>query len=163
MGRIPEGTEIEGGYKSPKINYLWPHHKTMARMVVAGATPGEVAATMGFSKGQVSRVMGSPAFQSEIARLECGADEVAIDLHEDIKKIAPRALEVLDGHINMEPETIQEKTLQQRAAFDILDRGGYGKKIESTGKSLNLHLHKEITEMDVKDLQEDLFSKIEEN
>jgi hypothetical protein len=153
MARPPEGNELipgqGGGYKSPQLKkHLWPHHIHMARMVATGATSSEIQVATGFSAGQISRIFGSPLFQAEVARLTDTIDEVAVyQVQEQLKQMSGRAIEVLDEDLNRPATTPQERQLRQRAAFDILDRAGYGKREDP---QLHLHAHKHF----VKDAEE---------
>ncbi len=143
MGRIPEGQIEEGGYKSPSIGYLWPHHISMARMFAAGCTPDEVALATGFTGSHISRILGSPAFQSEVARLQEAADEeVVYSVRAEIQRMCGRAVEALDEDLHMEIRTNQERRTRQAAAFGVLERGGYAKPDKPLGpKELHLHKH----------------------
>jgi len=171
MGRIPEGEIIihEDGKvtkegKSPHVEAIWPHHRLMARMCVEGSQPGEIAAATGFSKGQISRILGSPSFQAELIRLESQADDAAINIHDDIRLLAARAVEVLDKNIHAVADTDPEKKLQQAAAFDLLDRAGFGKKEVHINKNLNVSATlKDIKNMSTADIRDDIMDGIEED
>ena len=118
MGRVQEG-------KSPTLKQIRPHHRSMARALVAGLTPTEVARSFGFSAGQISRIIQTPMFQAELARLEAGASASAMDLRDDIRRMAQRAVEVLDADLEMEVgEDLRARALRQKAAMDVLDRAG---------------------------------------
>jgi len=97
----------------------------MARAVVNGVTPTALAEMYGFTPAHITRIINSPAFRLEVGQLEESANEKATDVRSDIKKMAKRAIEVLDDQLNK--SGIGEKT-KQRAAFDILDRAGFGSK-----------------------------------
>lgn len=131
----------------------------MARsMVAAGLTPGQLADAYGFTHGQITRIINSPMFRAEVARLEGKADEVAIDVREDIRQLAERAIEVLDDQLNKKgiPEPIR-----QRAAFDVLDRAGYGSKEKKPGgNSINL-TQINIGELSDKQLKDEVMDLIE--
>jgi len=171
MGRIPEGSvvvaedgKVTQGYKSPAVDATWPHHRNMARMVVQGYTPSEISAMTGFSSGHVSRILGSPAFQSEVARLEGYAEDETVSVHEDIQRIAKKAIEILDTHVQAPAITDKEKDRQQKTCFDMLDRAGYGKTEFHVSKNLHLHAKiKDVEKMKTEDLQDDLAMLIEED
>lgn len=164
MGRIPEGTEEEGGYASPSVNHLWPHHRKMARMVAVGMQPGEIATVSGFTPGQISRIMGSPLFQTEVARLEVTADEIAVDIHLDLQKLSSRAIENLDEDIHMPIFSLEDRKVRQNASFDVLNRSGYAKRERPTFGSLHLHKHDEIhiSKMSDKELLDDVMELVSE-
>lgn len=144
---------------TPTIQNLWPHHRSMARsMVAAGLTPSQLADAYGFTLGQITRIINSPMFRVEVARLEGMADEVAIDVREDIRKLAERAIEVLDDQLNKQgiPENVRQK-----AAFDVLDRAGYGAKDKSPTKGdINL-TQINIGQLSDKELKNEVMDLIE--
>jgi len=121
MGQLQQGL-------SPQIQQIRPHHRSMARAMVAGGlSPKQLATAFGFSLGHVSRIIQTPLFQAEVARLERGADEVAWDMREDLKRMAVRSLEVLDEDLYIEPTDARERYLRSKTAMDVLDRIGLRK------------------------------------
>lgn len=158
MGRIPEGTASEGGYKSPSIQHLWPHHRSMARMFVEGAQPSDIATITGFSLGQISRILGSPAFQIELNRLAEAADANAVDVNQLLADHAPRAAAVLIEDTYQEVEDNDKaRASRQTAAKDILDRTGHHKGVEplKPGGDLN------VTQINIGKLStSDLFTQV---
>ena len=145
MGENPSGEN--NSYRTPPVQHIRPHHKAMARMMVAGATPGEVATALGFSAGHMSHIQASPAFQAILAQLEEDADDSASDLAKQMEAMKMRALEVLDEDLDIEVQSLAHRRVRQRAAVDILDRT-IGKKDNSTppsgGPTLHFHNHKEL-------------------
>ena len=141
MGRIPEGTESEGGYKSPSIQHLWPHHRSMARLFIEGAQPGDIAKVTGFSLGQISRILGSPAFQVELNRLSESADANAVDVQAILREHAPRAATVLVEDLYQEVESEKARSNRMKAAQDVLDRTGFGRSLEAPKAPSSLTLN----------------------
>ena len=126
---------------TPTISQLWPHHRSMARMFVEGLQPGEIAAITGFSPGQITRILHSPLFEAELARLESQAEIESQSVTGDLKRMAARAVEVLDENLQAENITRELKT---KTAFDVLDRAGHGKKMEiQRHLHAHAHVHKE--------------------
>lgn len=164
MGRIPEGSLEEGGYKSPKIKHLWPHHISMARMFAAGCQPEDIARATGFSAGQVSRILGSPAFQAELNRLMEAIDDAEVrSVRAELIEMSKRAVEVLDEDLNMEVPTLDARRIRQSAAFDVLNRTGYKDKMAGL-RDLHLHkdthIHQNPKDMTNEELQDDVFDLI---
>ena len=155
MGRHPEGTVAEGGYKSPEITHLWPHHRKMARLAAAGLQPGEIASLTGFTEAHISRILGSPAFQAILGELELRADAQAVDLREDIKKLATLALENMAEDVTMPIEDRKDRQVRQKASTDILDRAGYRKQDKPVG-DLHLHKHTHVEKMTKEELRDDV-------
>lgn len=158
MGRIPEGTFEEGGYKSPSIQHLWPHHKSMARLFIEGAQPSDIATVTGFSLGQISRILGSPAFQVELNRLAEAADANAVDVGQILRDHAPRAAAVLIEDTYQDVDGNEKaRSSRQAAAKDILDRTGFGRQAEPLKSVGDLSL----TQININKMTtSDLFSEV---
>lgn len=137
---------------TPTIGQLWPHHRSMARMFLEGLQPGEVALITGFSPGQVTRILHSPLFEAELARLESQAEIEIVSVGNELKKMAVRAIEVLDE--NLQAENISRE-LKTKTAFDVLDRSGHIKKADlQRHLHLHAHAHQKVQEMEQIELYE---------
>ena len=146
---------------TPTISQLWPHHRSMARMFLEGMQPGEVATVMGFSSGQITRILHSPLFEAELARLESQAEQEAVSVDGELKKMAARAIEVLDE--NLQAENISRE-LKTKTAFDVLDRSGHSKKIDPQRHlHLHAHAHKKVGDMEQVELYETVEDLINED
>lgn len=118
MGRINQGKSADAN----GIHSMRPHHRSMARAVVAGGlTPGQLAETFGFSVSQVSAILGSPVFMAELERLEERSEDVVIQLREDIKNLRNRAIEVLDEDLHIDPTNSDNRKMRQKAAISSLE------------------------------------------
>ena len=128
MGRLNEGLTVanHGG-----IQQVRPWHRALARAVASGMRPGEICAAYGYTPAWITRIMETPLFQAEVARIESLAEIQAVDVREDLNSMAPRAVEVIDECLDGE-----DKKLKFEAAKDVLDRTGHHKNTQ------NLHLHK---------------------
>jgi len=148
---------------TPTISQLWPHHRSMARMFLEGLQPGEVALITGFSPGQVTRILHSPLFEAELARLESQAEIETIAVGSELKRMARRAIEVLDENLHAENVSRELKT---KTAFDVLDRSGHVKKLDPQRHlHLHAHAHKKVQEMEhteLYDAVEDMLNEDEE-
>lgn len=145
---------------TPTIKSLWPHHRSMARaMVAAGLTPTQLAEAYGFTPGQITRIINSPVFRVELARLEGEADEVATDVRKDLKLLAERAVEVLDDQLNKQGVDVK---VQQQAAFGVLDRSGYGKNEGFKGVKKISITQVNVGDMSDKELRDDVLDLVED-
>jgi len=146
---------------TPTISQLWPHHRSMARMFLEGMKPGEVALVTGFSPGQVTRILRSPLFEAELARLESQAEVEVVTVGNELKRMAGRAIEILDQ--NLEAENISRE-LKTKTAFDVLDRSGHGKKLDPQRHlHAHAHVHKKVGEMEQVELYEAVEDMINED
>lgn len=133
MGRHSSG-------KTPTISGLYPRHRSIARYIVAGATATDISEIFGITPSHVTRIINAPCFLEEVERLRGRVDdEIMTDIRADLAKLGPRAVEVLDEQMNWPgmPEQIKQK-----AAFDVLDRLGYGDKKPGAGGDKHLTLVK---------------------
>jgi len=161
MGLNPQGEN--NTYLTPplKSGYLWPHHKKMIRLAVSGCTPQEIQSLTGFSGGAITRILATPHFQAEVARLTEVSEDIAVDIREDLKQLAVPAIEALAEDVNMEINSRFDRKLRQEAAKDILDRAGFRKNSPTNTGGNHLHLHEaEARGMSDKDLQNDVMDLV---
>lgn len=161
-GKEKEKMGVQSKDLTPTIKSLWPHHRSMARtMVMGGLTPSQLAALYGFSPSHVTRIINSPMFRAEVARIEEDAEEVAHDVAVELKQLAQRAVEILDDQMNKQGVA---EVVRQRAALEVLDRSGYGKKEGVKVPSGGLHVHNtqiNIGEMSDSELRDSVMDAIE--
>ena len=162
---------MSAGPQGPNGTYLTPpmqgspmiHHRHMARLAASGFTPVEIAEATGFSSVQITKILASPLFQKEVARIEALADASACDLRQDLNALAVKAvvnleqeLRVGDG-LETRDLTNFERNLRFKASTDVLDRVGLGSKNFSVN---NIHLHqdehKHIHSMGVEQLRNEV-------
>lgn len=155
MGHLPEG-------KSPQIQHLWPHHRSMVRAAFEGARPGELAEAYGMTEGQISRIMGSPLFQAELGRLEAEAEIALTGARRDLKLLAGKSVELISQELEdlSDKESFPERKLKLKTCFDIL---GVVKIVPDAPQiNVHQHLHAHVEKMsdhelfrDVMDLAKD--------
>ena len=147
---------------TPTLKGLYPHHRSMARTLVSeGLRPGELAERFGMSPSQISVILSSPLFKAEVARLEAQAEVAVSDIGRDLKSLQPRAVEVIAEDLHLAKPSPQ----RTRAAFDLLDRTGYGKnegEKKEGDKHLHFHDHREIKEMSKEEMYETVMEMVEE-
>ena len=146
---------------TPTISQLWPHHRSMARMFLEGMQPGEVALATGFTPGQITRILHSPLFEAELARLESQAEIELVSVGSELKRMASRAIEVLDE--NLQAGNVSRE-LKTKTAFDVLDRSGHSKRIDPQRHlHLHAHAHKKVGEMEQVELYEAVEDMLQED
>lgn len=168
---VEPGWGPNGGSLEP-IKKMRARHRSMARDVAAGGlTNVEIGKLYSMSKTQVSRIICSPVFIAEVARIETDLEGKAVEVRAEIRAIAPAARMVLAKTIAKEPDELTEdlsaRKFQANVAQDLLDRAGVVKPNTDAGLG-GLHLHLSKTEekhihlMSDKDLREDLFDLLKE-
>ena len=112
--RLPET------HKPYQIEQLWDIHHEILRLALIGNKPVEIAAHLGVSPAMVSYTLRSPIAARQLECMHADRDGSAIKVAEEIKKLAPRAVEVLEELLD-DPLP----NMKLAAAKDILDRAGY--------------------------------------
>jgi len=109
--------------RPPGPGALWPHHLGMARMVAAGVRPSELVRFTGFSATQISQIMASPLFQTEVNRILKRSEDVAVNLRGQALMLAQRGLECISEDLHMEiSDSLDARKIRQNAAFGILKK-----------------------------------------
>lgn len=124
MGRLAEGKTLS---HLPALAQVRPWHRQLARAVAAGMRPREICATYGYVPCTVTKILASPLFQAEVARIEAGAEEVATSVVRDLRLMSKRSVEILDEALDTPVENWKERVNLIDTAFGVLDRAGYGK------------------------------------
>lgn len=149
---------------TPTISQLWPHHRSMARMFLEGMQPGEVAAVTGFTPGQITRILHSPLFEAELARLEGQAEIEAAGVGNELKRMAGRAIEILDENLHSQDTEMVSRELKTKTAFDVLDRSGHSKRVDPQRHlHLHAHAHQKVREMEQVELYETVEDLLQED
>lgn len=140
------------------VHSLMPHHKSMARALVCGGKrPGELAKMYHLTASQVSNIIKSPLFQAELGRLEALSEYEAVDVATELSMRLPASLEAIDRALMHE-----EADKAAKAAFEILDRLGHGKKSEPQQHlHLHAHEHKEIQSKSPEELLDDIMTELQ--
>lgn len=136
------------------LQVLRPLHRLMARsLVFTGQAQKEIGEVFDLNQSTVSRILRSPLFQAEVARLEAGVEIQTQGLMADLLILAKTATEVLDRELQGNPSSLEARKHQTSVAFGVLD------KVVKGGPSV--HLHKHQHEEEAKDLSdEDLFREV---
>lgn len=136
------------------LKKLSAHHQKMAVEVAAGARIKWLAEKWGYSEGHMGRIVGSPVFKAEVERLQAGAVMDVLSIHDDLKRAAKKAVEVMDTELNMpvKKREVRQRRLRLDAAFGVYDRA-----YPRVEQGQHVHLHKHAHE--VRGMSdEDLFS-----
>jgi len=129
--------------KSYQIKNLWEHSHRILRLAAMGLDGETIAAMVGVGTATVSNTINSRLGQRKLLMLRDAADAETIDIMTEVKKLAPKALKVLEELLDAEKDEIKFK-----AAADVLDRGGYGAKIDIR------HLHAHLTAQDIDEIKQ---------
>src|SRR5574343_1293626 len=117
--------------QSQALQTLAPHHRAMARLAAMGMRQGDLAQRFTLSGAQVSKILASPLFQSEMLRISEGMEMEAGEAERELTGLVPRAIEIVSADLFAStegPDPQITKREQRRLAFEVLDRTGHGKK-----------------------------------
>lgn len=111
---------------TPKIKAMTPRHRAICRLVSSGVTPGQIAEQYGLTCSRVSAIVNSPLFLAELRRLEEGEELAYGDAQVELNSLVPQAIEVFADMLDAPPNP----ATQLKVATEVLDRTGYGRKLE---------------------------------
>ena len=158
MGRFAQNlTAINHG----AIGQVRPWHRALARAVVAGRRPMELAEMYGYTLAHISRILASPLFKAHVAMLESQTELSAVGIRDELVAMAPRANEILDRELELDPISLNERKLQVDIAKDILDRVGHSKQ-SAPSIHLHKHEHRVVKEMTDEELYRDVIEMAQE-
>ncbi len=109
-----------------RIKQLTIRHRSIARTMVAGGlTPSDICNLYNLSPSQVSIITGSPAFQSEMRRIEEGEEKLSLEAKQEILNLRPLALAAIEEDLLADVEKSERlRELRQKSAFKILEGTG---------------------------------------
>jgi hypothetical protein len=107
------------------LTHMWERHREMARRLVAGDRPSDIADSMGITKSRFSIICNSPIFFQYVGELSQKTDVSIVDMRNRIVNNAPKALEILEDVLKNETGKFDAK-LKVKVAQDMLDRGDLG-------------------------------------
>lgn len=123
------------------IRYLWERHHEIARRVVAGERPKDIAADMAITEPRLSVILNSPLMRERIEYLRDQADGLTIDIRRRLSWLAQQSMDVLEKAIEQKTEDGGLSLLQKvRVGQDVLDRAGHGKVTITRGEHAHLHM-----------------------
>ena len=109
------------------IKKMWDRHHEIARRLVLGEKPTDIAKDLGITKETVSNTRNSPIVRDHISVLQAARDVECIDVAQEIKATAPKALKLLQDILEPDTDIGQSASpaLKAHTARDLLDRAGH--------------------------------------
>ncbi len=105
-----------------ELKKLKAKHRIMARMLLTGAAPIEIANTLEMTLQRVSAIIGSEMFKLYIKKLEQGLEDHAIDTVKLMQNMTPEML----VEIEKDFYTSNSKSLRLSIFDKISSKAGYG-------------------------------------
>lgn len=141
---VKEGT-TSGAYKMMK---MYDNHHEIARRLVLGEKPKDIARDLGCNPQTISNVRNSPIVQDKLRIMHAVRDAGTIELAQEIDKLAPLALQRVEEALRtgkvLDKELSGSSIL--REANNIIDRS-QGKPTQ-TIHTKNLHGHFTVEDID---------------
>jgi transcriptional regulator with XRE-family HTH domain len=138
MGRLASGNA-----RKYQIMELWDRHHAILRLLALGMTPKQVAEELGCTTATVGNVQHGELGKRQLSLLRSAADNEAINIMEDIKKLAPVAVARLEEIL---VDKNSDAKLVASVAHDILDRAGHAAPKIIQGQFTHAHLTKDDIE-----------------
>lgn len=141
-----------GNRKRPKeatIDAVQGRHRRMAQLVAVGMTVGQIAKQLDMTPQGVKWAMKSPIVSQHVKALQAAGDQNAINVHDEIKKMLPSCLEVLEECVTNEELPMK---LRSDRAIQVLAIAGY-----SPQKNVNVRAqmqHAFLTSEQIDELKE---------
>ena len=131
-------------HKQYQIEQMWDLHHEVCRLALIGMKQVDIAAHLGVSPVMVSYTLRSPIVRRQMDAMQADRNLEAIDVAQEIKTLAPKAVQVLEEMMNGDLPNLKLK-----AATDILDRAGHA--AVKTLRTENLHAH--FTSEEIQDIK----------
>jgi len=108
--------------------HLWERHKELARKIVAGQKPIEIAKDFNMSTSRISIIMNSPAFKKYVGSLRERVEIGLVDIRKEINKGAQSGVGLLLKLMSDDTKTVDDtQKFKSKLALEFLDRDGHGK------------------------------------
>lgn len=133
MGRIAG----KNGARKYQITSLWERHHAILRLLALGYAPKQIADELGVTTATIGNVQHGELGKRQLSLLKSAADNEAINIAADIRRLAPVALERLEEILS---DDNIEKSLVVKVATDLLDRAGHAAPKVVQGQFLHAHL-----------------------
>ena len=131
-------------HKQYQIEQMWDLHHEVCRLALIGMKQVDIASHLGVSPVMVSYTLRSPIVRRQMDAMQADRNLEAIDVAQEIKDLAPKAVQVLEEMMNGDLPNLKLK-----AATDILDRAGHA--AVKTLRTENLHAH--FTSEEIQDIK----------
>ena len=123
--------------KPDPIKSLRATHHRMAQLLAAGYREYEVAAMMGYSPSRISVLKADPAFAELISFYRERREEIELDMHERLQRLALDAAQELSERLNENPDGVSTSQLMEVIKLGA-DRTGHGPSSSLTVRSFSL-------------------------
>lgn len=123
LDRVNEKRKPAELRKNFQITEMHDIHHEIARRLVLGEWPREIAKALNISYQTVINVKNSPIVQEKIELLHGARDSEVMDVAKQIRELAPKAVEVIEGVLDDEEEGTG---MRLKASLAVLDRAGHG-------------------------------------
>jgi hypothetical protein len=103
------------------VQTLKPRHTEIARRLVLGQTPADIAKALGMSPSTINQIKKMPQFKAQLLRLQERRDASVMDVRGQIAEAAPEAVDEVTRLMHKS----RDERVRLKAAESLLDRGGF--------------------------------------
>ena len=133
--------------KDKTVQEMSERHHEIARLLVLGQKPRDIAQRLSVSERNIWNVHSSPVVREQMAYLMGERDAETVDLAEKIKEALPECVEYLTQTIS---DADMNASLKSKNAFGLLAIGGHG-----ATKNLNVRsVHAVLTAEDISEIRQ---------
>lgn len=127
-----------------QVTDVWDRHHEIRRRIFLGQKNTAIAEALNISTQSVSQVRNSEVVQRQLQQMQSVADDQVVDIRSEIRKLAPKAVQVL-GQLLESDST--PANVRLNAVRDVLDRDGH-KPVEQVQ-----HLHGHFNAQDLAEIK----------
>lgn len=127
------------------IKHITDHQLEVVRRLALGERPADISRDLGLTPQTVSNIRNHPTVQGMIAALHTKRDAQTADIAEQIARVAPKAIALLEnviGYAFIDPEKVDESSPVPTNVPDSADqiRAALG-IVKTVAPRVNLHKH----------------------
>jgi hypothetical protein len=137
-----EGNLIDGrtvANRKLNLKRMWDLHHEIARRKLLGQKNTVIAKELGCTNQTVSNACNSPIVREKINHLRTERDANTVDIANQIKELAPKALDILRNVIEDDSGEVP-LPIKVKEANNLLDRAGYNPKTSVNHQHAHVHL-----------------------
>lgn len=136
-GNLIDGRTVAN--RKLNLKRMWDLHHEIARRKLLGQKNTVIAKELNCTPATVSNACNSPIVREKINSLRIERDSNTVDIANQIKELAPKALDILRGVIEDESGEVP-LIVRVKEANNLLDRAGHNPKTSVQHQHAHVHL-----------------------
>lgn len=123
----------------PSVKRVTERHRTLARLLASGISPGEAALMVGYTPARVYMLKDDKLFQDLVQKYSAERDLAFDEVHERMAGLSREALAELTERLEQKPEGFQNADLLE-IITKMADRTGHGPTTFQQNLNVNVDL-----------------------